>query len=283
MKVLIGITSKNRGEILIKAIESALQQSYPNKEIWVFDDASSDDTYLLAQQYPQVRWIWNKEEKGYLYARNWMMQQKGFDLYCSLDDDSWFMENNLLAIAVDYLQKHENTAAIAFDILSPDKSTPFLGPIEMKPSNTFYGCGHLIKLDLAKAAGYYQENPGLYGGEEKDLCLRLLDMKKKTIKLHKGYIWHEKSLLARDLQVQHESLVLNDLVFCWRRAPLVMLFPYLLYKIGSHINYTFRKKNQHLRKASMKGMNRFFSILPNQMLNRKPVKLSTMLKFIRLS
>ena len=37
MKVCIGITTKNRADILSKSIESALSQSYPNKEVVVFD------------------------------------------------------------------------------------------------------------------------------------------------------------------------------------------------------------------------------------------------------
>ena len=85
-KVLIGIISKNRAKILPKAIDSALGQTYINKEIWVYDDNSSDETFELAEKYPEVNWVFSKEDRGYLFARNMFMQKDGVDYFCSLDD-----------------------------------------------------------------------------------------------------------------------------------------------------------------------------------------------------
>ncbi|MDG2124985.1 MAG: glycosyltransferase [Verrucomicrobiales bacterium] len=39
MLVRIGIVTKNRASVLAKAIESALAQDYPHKEVVVYDDA----------------------------------------------------------------------------------------------------------------------------------------------------------------------------------------------------------------------------------------------------
>ena len=66
MKVLVGISTRNRAELLIKAIQSALDQDYSNIEVAVFDDASTDDTPQLKTLYPQVRWLRSDKPQGYL-------------------------------------------------------------------------------------------------------------------------------------------------------------------------------------------------------------------------
>ena len=100
-KILIGITSKNRASILPKAINSALEQSYVNKEVWVFDDASTDETALLKERFPNVKWFFSKEPKGLVWARNFFMKQKGFDYFCSLDDDAWFISKDTIQKNID--------------------------------------------------------------------------------------------------------------------------------------------------------------------------------------
>ena len=75
MKVLIGITTHNRAAILPLAIESALAQDYAEKEVAVFDDASTDGTRELQERFPQVRWYRVEEKQGYLPARNQLMSE----------------------------------------------------------------------------------------------------------------------------------------------------------------------------------------------------------------
>ncbi|GAG23388.1 unnamed protein product, partial [marine sediment metagenome] len=54
--VSIQIVTWNRKKELVRAIESTLNQTYPNVEIVVVDNASTDGTaQAIAQQFPQVR------------------------------------------------------------------------------------------------------------------------------------------------------------------------------------------------------------------------------------
>ena len=105
MKVLIGITSKNREKILPKAIESALSQTYPHKEVWVFDDASTDNTRSLAITYPNVKWIFSEEPKGYVYARNLFMRAEG----SQLKKISQLVESGVIRPVVDRVFPFEKT------------------------------------------------------------------------------------------------------------------------------------------------------------------------------
>ena len=101
-KVLIGITSKNRYTVLPKAIESAIGQLYENKEIAVYDDNSTDATKTLTSKYSNVKWYFSDIEKGYLFGRNMFLATTDATYYCSLDDDSWFLNENHLQQAIDY-------------------------------------------------------------------------------------------------------------------------------------------------------------------------------------
>ncbi|MEZ5326122.1 MAG: glycosyltransferase family 2 protein [Verrucomicrobiales bacterium] len=124
MKVRIGIVTYNRREVLEKAIQSALAQTYEPKEIVVADDASTDGTSSLAEKYPQVKWIMNSERKGCIRARNELMMLAGADAYCSLDDDSWFLDSDALAQAVARLQTDSTIGAIAFTIQDAATTMP---------------------------------------------------------------------------------------------------------------------------------------------------------------
>lgn len=50
-KISIIVPAHNEGEIIARTIESLVALDYPNKEIIVIDDNSSDDTYLKAKPY----------------------------------------------------------------------------------------------------------------------------------------------------------------------------------------------------------------------------------------
>ncbi|OIO73349.1 MAG: hypothetical protein AUJ57_04540 [Zetaproteobacteria bacterium CG1_02_53_45] len=63
MKVTICIPTYNRSELLNRAVQSALQQTYQNFEILISDNASTDDTELLCRE-------WIKSDKRIRYHRN---------------------------------------------------------------------------------------------------------------------------------------------------------------------------------------------------------------------
>lgn len=283
MRVCIGITSKNRVEILPKAIESALSQNYSNKQVFVFDDFSKDGTINLKDKYPHVEWIFAEKEMGYVYGRNLMMNLEGFDFFVSLDDDSWFLDNNSLKIALDYMIKNQDVGALAFDILSPTNNIIKTNEVYFSETNTFIGCGHLIRLKALQLTGFYIQNPGYYGGEEKDLSIRLIDEGFRVVKANRCYVYHEKTAISRNFEAQHQSGVCNDLIFCLRRTPIILLIPILCYKILSHLKFALVYKNQSLFKAFIRGIIDFKQYSFKGKLNRKPVKISTLKKFITLS
>lgn len=280
-KVVIGITSKNRASILPKAIQSALDQDFPNKEVAIFDDASTDGTALLQNDFPAIKWILSKEPKGLMYARNLFLDISDADYFCSLDDDAWFLSDDTLSTALEFMDKNKDVGAIGFEILSPDRNQKRNdGIVEPMETNRYIGCGHVLRVDAAKKVGRYLSAPGFYGSEEKDLCIRLIDAGYKIIKMNGLYVWHDKTTISRNFTLQHRSSVCNDLVFMWRRTPLMYLVPSVFMKLYKHLSFSIRYKAVKLTKPCLQGFGDFFVALFKGKIERGPVSIKAFKKYL---
>lgn len=89
--VTIGITSYNARPTVGRAVASALAQEYPNKEILVVDDGSTDGSqeYLqaLAAQHPLIRVVLRGRNGGCAAARNTLIEEARGEYICFFDDD----------------------------------------------------------------------------------------------------------------------------------------------------------------------------------------------------
>lgn len=281
MSVLVGIVSKNRAGILPIAIDSALSQNATNVSVRVYDDNSTDNTIELKNKYPQVDWEFGKENKGYVYARNRFMSEAKAEFFCSLDDDSWFIKNDSLSKAVNYMNANPDVGAVAFDILSPDRpnQNPEGPPVEV---GSFIGCGHLLKLEYIRQIGYYNPPPGFYGGEEKDLSIRLMDRGLKVMLMPGVHVWHDKTPVARDQAAQHRSGVCNDLVFAWRRTPALYLIPGMITKVLSHTWFSIRYQGGWLLRPCFRGFGDFLRAFMRGGMGRKPVSIAAFNRFRKM-
>ncbi len=92
----------NRWEMAIRAIDSVLAQDYPNFELLVVDDASSDDTWpSLTNKYindDRVRFFRQPEGKGACAARNLAISEAKGDFVTGIDDDDEFLPHRLSSL-----------------------------------------------------------------------------------------------------------------------------------------------------------------------------------------
>jgi glycosyltransferase involved in cell wall biosynthesis len=84
----------NHARYLPAAIDSVSMQDYPNKEIIVVDDGSSDNTKEVAANYPQVKYIF-QNNSGLSAARNTGLKNSGGELLLFLDADDWLYADAL--------------------------------------------------------------------------------------------------------------------------------------------------------------------------------------------
>ncbi|HKL02986.1 MAG TPA: glycosyltransferase [Cryomorphaceae bacterium] len=278
-KVCIGITTKNRASIVVKAIDSALSQSYANKEVVVFNDGSTDETVELEEKYHQVKWIHSKKSIGIVAARNVLMKSTDADLYVSLDDDAWFLMGDEIKIGVGYMEEDPNLGCISYDVLQ-NNTLRFREVERSQPvhSNVFIGCGYMHRLRAVKDAGYYVKFPLPYGHEEKDLSIRLIDSGHKILFLPGVHVWHAHTKMERDVAEQARSFLINDLIFQFRRVPLIYLLPVLTKSMVKKIK---RKRHEDISLGDV-----FFSFLmyiPSQLKYVKRIKVKSYIRYRKLS
>ncbi|TLU67677.1 glycosyltransferase family 2 protein [Thalassotalea litorea] len=109
-KVSIIMSTFNSLAYVGEAIESVLAQSYPNWELLITDDASTDNTWQLltfyAQKHDNIHVFLNEKNLGAALSRNRGMDQAKGRYLAFLDaDDSW--QKDKLAEQVAFMQRHQ--------------------------------------------------------------------------------------------------------------------------------------------------------------------------------
>jgi len=104
-KVSILISAYNKEQTVLQAIESALAQSYPNKEIVVCEDQSQDKTWVLLQKYQNragIKIYQNQKNLGRVGNHHHLLYdlaQGGYVIM--LDADDYFLDANYISLAVE--------------------------------------------------------------------------------------------------------------------------------------------------------------------------------------
>ncbi|GJQ57457.1 MAG: glycosyltransferase [Candidatus Scalindua sp. AMX11] len=88
--VTIAIPTYNRADVCLKhAIESAVSQTYPNIEIIIADNCSTDDTEILVKNFndPRIRYYKHKKNIGQVRNTNFCLDVAVGDYFLLLHDD----------------------------------------------------------------------------------------------------------------------------------------------------------------------------------------------------
>ena len=111
--VSVIMPSFNTGEYIAASVESVLAQTYPNWELLIVDDCSTDNTTEVIGRYqdPRIILLKNKTNSGAALSRNYALREAKGRWIAFLDsDDTW--EPNKLEKQLRFMQ--ENGYAFTF-------------------------------------------------------------------------------------------------------------------------------------------------------------------------
>ncbi|WBX77661.1 glycosyltransferase family 2 protein [Tenacibaculum ovolyticum] len=125
MKTAIVILNWNGKKLLEQFLPSVINFSSQEAEIYVADNASSDDSInFIKQKYASVKIIQNSTNGGYAKGYNDALQHINADIYCLLNSDIEVTKNWLTPILASF-KKDDNTAIIQPKILDFKDKTKF--------------------------------------------------------------------------------------------------------------------------------------------------------------
>ena len=107
--VSIIIPFYNRIHLVEKALESAMNQTYLNKEIILIDDGSTESTeniHHIVKEYPNIFILKNRYNRGVSYSRNLGIAYSKGEYIAFLDSDDEWMDFKV-QLQMDYIFKHD--------------------------------------------------------------------------------------------------------------------------------------------------------------------------------
>ncbi|MGC7846712.1 glycoside hydrolase family 99-like domain-containing protein [Desulforudis sp. 1088] len=119
-KISVILTSFNHEKYLREAIDSALNQTYGDFELIIWDDASTDESWFIINSYKdsRIKAFRNKERKRGVYGINKAIREIANGDYIAIhhSDDVW--ESHKLERQVKFLDEHPDIGAVFTNALA---------------------------------------------------------------------------------------------------------------------------------------------------------------------
>ena len=131
--VSVIIPCYNGARFLEEAIESVLAQTYRHFEIILVNDGSTDNTEEVATRYPEVRYIYQKNQ-GIAAARNTGLVESCGE-YVVFHNQDGIMRSNALEIGVNSLKAHPNRG-FAFGLCKCVRNDALAFDSSLEPNDT---------------------------------------------------------------------------------------------------------------------------------------------------
>lgn len=117
------VVSYNRSQDLRLSLEALIDTEYPNLEILVVDNASTDDAVSVAESFPGVIVIRNSENLGFAEANNIGLERATGDYVALINNDA-VVAKDWLEKMVRFLESHPQTAAAGGKIYDWNEASP---------------------------------------------------------------------------------------------------------------------------------------------------------------
>lgn len=298
-RVSIIVITRNRLDYLRECVESVLMQDYPDFELLVGDNGSTDGTveYLrkLTSEHERVTARFNGRNLGSCEGRNLLLQNAAGDLWFIIDDDATFQKPDDLRRVAQAFEGHPKAGAIGFTVVNAkDPATLNLWMYQAKPdvarwrefqSAQFASCAVCFRREAMEQArfapGEYFVNSFFYSWDEFPIAWRLLETGWECWYSPAAAIRHYGSATI-DVPTAHR--VRLDAKSVGQFAGLILPFPYGWWRYVVRLSLWMLKRaaRTHTLKACLAG---FLEGIPAFWVERRKhikVRPSTVRSFIAL-
>ena len=136
--ISIVITNYNYSNYIGDAIESAINQDFPNKEIIVVDDGSTDDSISVIDRYSNDINIVKQSNGGVSSARNTGVANSQGDFIAFLDADDFWMSNKISLQYQSLIDSKSDLSYCRMQLTQPDGSFTFTSENRQGDFREFY-------------------------------------------------------------------------------------------------------------------------------------------------
>ena len=270
------ILSWNRVDCLKDCVKSLLEINYPNYDIIVVDNASTDGSpEEVERNFPFVKLIRNKENLGYAEGNNIGIKyaiEKGDDYVLLLNDDV-VVDPNFLRELVEVAEGDPRIGAVGPRIHHFKGSSglyQFYGKANFyfnadykrlddvsKPEEVDYvfGTALLVKKEVVRRVGLLDANFFLYV-EERDWCYRIRKAGYKIVYVPSAKAYHKvsQSFSGRMNPIVLYYVTRNELVFARKHLNPLLFFPLWIPRFAFRIiRYALKTRNIQVIKAILHG------------------------------
>jgi len=241
------------GELYIEqCLNSLLGQSYPNFEVIVVDNKSTDDSISILRGFiPQIRLILNEKNLGFAAGNNIGIKAAKGELIALFNNDAFADRNWLSKLVTGLLNKPEAgiAAGIIYYVEPDDVIWSAGGHFDMLTGLSWHlgqyeketcpsqdidylpGCALLIKREVFNEIGLLDERFFLYC-EEVDFCLRAKHAGFKLKYVPEAVVWHAVSAFKKvDPSTSNYLLLKSEFRLIFKLVPWFYLPLSLLLRI----------------------------------------------------
>lgn len=254
MRITVVILNWNRAHDTVEAVRSVLRQDYPDFEVLVWDNASSDDSQAVLNgsfaNEPRVRLIWGQGNYGVAGGRNRAFAEATGELLFSLDNDATIETPGALTRIAEVMQCEPDIGALSFEVRRPDGHLmwPFSRPSATWREQRFDtirvdGCSFVTPRAVFEQIGGFAEHFSPYGAEDQYYAYQVLGTGRRVVYFPEIKVIHAFSPKGR----QGKQFAMHVRNMLW--TPLELFpFPQNLIRAATqslHLWRDAREQNQH--------------------------------------
>ncbi len=206
-RVSVVVAAYNAAATLRACLESLLRLNYPDYEILLIDDGSTDDTTRLSADFPQIRTLRHKTNLGLSTARNLGIRAATGDVIAFTDadcraDPDWLrylvlglIEHRVAGIGGPNLLPPDDSPVAAAVMASPGGPTHVM--FDERHAEHLPGCNMAFWRWALEGVGSF--DPVFHrAGDDVDICWRILRQGWQLGFSPGGFVWHHRRSSVRD-------------------------------------------------------------------------------------